>query len=116
MWLIIFALAVLLPALALAESPERSKLTLKNDQRERVTVEVVVTASPDCNALEGRINTEQFVLQKGDTQTIDFSNTAEASAIVCWRIQWSRNPDQPSLWSAWSRAILFPGQEAKTDL
>jgi len=37
-------------------------------------------------------------------------------ANVCWRHD--RNPDKPvaGTWSGWTKATLFPGQNADTDL
>jgi hypothetical protein len=110
--------ALLISTLAHAASSEHSKLTLKNDQWERVMVQVVVTASVDCDAQNGRVSARQFVLRKGLGKTIDVPNTPKTRLSVCWRVDQVRNPDYPNTdrWSGWSKAILFPGEDTTTDL
>jgi hypothetical protein len=110
--------ALLTSTLAQADPAEHSKLTLKNGQWERVTVQVVVAASQDCDAQGGRVSTRQYVLKRGLSKTIDVPNTPEARLSVCWRVDQVRNPDYSNTgrWSRWSKAILFPGLDTTTDL
>ena len=88
-------------------------LTLSDPYWDRVNVEVVITKRSDCDSREaGYIATKQLVMRKDKSETIDVPDDAN----VCWRHD--RNPDKPvaGAWSGWTRATLFPGQSAKTDL
>jgi hypothetical protein len=104
-----------LPWLAACSSApgDASKLTLNDPTWERVNVEIVITKSADCdNRGEGYIATREVVMRKNKAEAIDVPNGAN----VCWRHD--RNPNNPvaGAWSGWTRATLFPGQSAETDL
>ena len=88
-------------------------LTLNDPTWERVNVEIVLTKSADCdNRGEGYIATRELVMRKNKTEAID----VPSGANVCWRRD--RNPDKPAAgaWSGWTKATLFPGQNADADL
>ncbi len=94
-------------------SSDKTQLTLNDPYWDRVNVEVVITKSEDCdNRGDGYIRTQELVMRKDRTETIDVPNGAN----VCWRHD--RNPNNPvaGAWSGWTRATLFPGQSAQTDL
>lgn len=107
---------VLLAALALAACsapPGTTKLTLNDPYWDRVNVQFVITKSADCdNRGDGFISSKTVVMSKNTTETIDVPN----DATLCWRHD--RDPDKPSpgAWSGWTKATLFPGQSAETDL
>ncbi len=88
-------------------------LTLTDSYWDRVNVEIVITKRADCDSRDaGYISTKQLVMSKNGVETIAVPDDAN----VCWRHD--RNPDKPvaGAWSGWTRATLFPGQSAKTDL
>jgi hypothetical protein len=87
-------------------------LILKDPDWERVNVEAFLTKSSDCDAAEGHVATDKFVMRKGQTHTID-DPTAEN---ICWRHDSNPNSPAPGAWSGWSRATMFPGQTIETDL
>jgi hypothetical protein len=107
-WLLVLSLAGCSSATGGAAT-----LTLENPYWDRVNVEVVITKRADCDSRDaGYISTKQLVMGKNGTETIAVPDDAN----VCWRHD--RNPDKPvaGAWSGWTRATLFPGQSAKTDL
>ena len=88
-------------------------LTLNDPTWERVNVEIVITKRADCDSRgDGYIETKALVMRKNKTERIEVPNGAN----VCWRHD--RNPNNPAagVWSGWTRATLFPGQSAETDL
>ena len=88
-------------------------LTLNDPTWERVNVEIVITKRADCDSRgEGYIATRELVMRKNKTEAIE----VPSGANVCWRHD--RNPDKPvaGAWSGWTKATLFPGQSADTDL
>ncbi len=88
-------------------------LTLNDPTWDRVNVEIVITKRADCDSrAEGFIATRELVMRKKGIEAIEVPN----GATVCWRHD--RNPDKPvaGAWSGWTRATLFPGQSAETDL
>ena len=92
---------------------DMATLTLNDPYWDRVNVEVVITKNADCDSRgDGYIATRELVMRKGKTETIDVPTGANA----CWRHD--RNPNNPAAgaWSGWTRATLFPGQSAETDL
>jgi hypothetical protein len=91
----------------------RATLTLYDPYWDRVNVEIVVTKLADCdNRGEGYIEARELVMHKNKTEAIE----VPPGANVCWRHD--RNPNAPvaGAWSGWTRATLFPGQSADTDL
>ena len=109
--------ALLCAFLALAacssKPSDTSQLTLNDPSWDRVNVEIVITKRADCDSRgEGYIDTRQFVLRKSRAEIIDVPN----GATVCWRHD--RNPNSPvaGAWTGWTRATLFPGQNAEADL
>jgi hypothetical protein len=90
-----------------------STLTLNEPSWDRVNVELVITKNGDCdNRGEGFISSRELVMRKNKTEYIEVPN----GAAVCWRRD--RNPNNPvaGAWTGWTRATLFPGQNAEADL
>ena len=107
-WLLVLSLA------ACSSAPSgATQLTLNDPYWDRVNVEVVITKRSDCDSREeGYIETKELVMRKNKTETIEVPSEAN----VCWRHD--RNPNNPiaGAWSGWTKATLFPGQSAETDL
>jgi hypothetical protein len=94
-------------------SNKSATLTLSDPYWDRVHVEAVLTNGTDCdNRGPGYVSSRDFVMRKGRTEDI----VAPNAEVICWRHD--RDPNHPVKgdWSDWSRATLFPGQSAKTDL
>jgi hypothetical protein len=90
-----------------------STLTLNEPSWDRVNVELVITKNGDCdNRGDGFISSRELVMRKNKTEYIEVPN----GAAVCWRRD--RNPNNPvaGAWTGWTRATLFPGQNAEADL
>jgi hypothetical protein len=88
-------------------------LTLNEPSWDRVNVELVITKNGDCDSRgEGFISSRELVMRKNKTESIEVPN----GAAVCWRRD--RNPNNPvaGAWTGWTRATLFPGQNAEADL
>jgi hypothetical protein len=110
-----WARLALLLALTACSSGSDNSATLKlNDPYwPRVHVEAVITNSTDCNNRgPGYVATKEFVMTKDQTHSI----VAPNAEIVCWRHDRDPNHPVPGDWSDWSKATLFPGQSAETDL
>lgn len=104
---------LMLPLAGCFSSPDSATLVLKNAFWDRVRVEAVVTRSDDCdNRGKGYVETEHFVMLKDQTHDI----VAPHAENVCWRHDRNPNNPAPGAWSDWSRATMFPGQKAQTDL
>ncbi len=109
---------ILLPAvlaLAACSSPPAgtSTLILNDPYWDRVNVEVVTTKRADCDSRgEGFISEKKLVMRKNTTERFE----VPAGANLCWRHD--RDPNNPvaGAWSGWTRATMFPGQSAETDL
>jgi hypothetical protein len=111
-WLAALAALVCLAACS-SSSPQSATLILKDPYWDRVNVEAVITNSSDCNGRgAGYVATKTFVMAKDTTRKVE----APHAENICWRHD--RDPDHPvaGAWSGWSRATLFPGQTAETDL
>ena len=105
--------AALLLAACASKGAGTATLTLNDPYWDRVNVEVVVTKSADCDSRgDGYISTKPLVMHKNTTQSFDVPDGAN----LCWRHD--RDPNNPvkGAWSGWTRATLFPGQSAETDL
>lgn len=104
-------LLILLVACA-SRSSGSATLVLRDPYWEHVNVEAVITRSSDCSRREDYLSTDKFALTKGQTHAVE----APHAENICWRHD--RNPDSPApgQWSDWSRATMFPGQTAETDL
>jgi hypothetical protein len=107
-----------LPLLLLAlagcmSSEDKSKLTLRNMQWDRVHVQVVIVSNSNCDSTGPDVlSSQNFVLLIDQTKTISAPN----ETTVCWRHdRYPANP-HPGEWSGWSKAILFPGNDTTTDL
>jgi hypothetical protein len=104
----------LLTLVACSSSPPgTAALTLNDPYWDRVNVEVVVTKRADCDSRgEGYISSKKLVMYKNTTQEFDVPEGAN----LCWRHD--RDPNNPvaGVWSGWTKATLFPGQSAQTDL
>lgn len=96
-----------------SDPPNSAKLTLRNTQWDHVNVQVVITRGTNCDAPgTDLVGTQDFVLTRDQTRTI----VAPAESSLCWRHdRYPTNP-HPGEWSGWSRAILFPGNDSKTDI
>jgi hypothetical protein len=98
---------------ACSGDPDAAKLTLSNSVWDSVSVQVAITRSADCdNRGPEFVSSDEFIMLKDKTRTV----TAPSGTSVCFRH--SRNPNNPvpGQWSGWSRAILFPGEDTKTEL
>jgi hypothetical protein len=110
-WLI--AVLLLSACSSSGRSSQTATLILDNPTWDRVNVQAVITTSADCdNRGNGYVETKEFVMTKGHTESIE---TPHGEA-VCWRHD--RNPKDPvpGVWSGWSRVQLVPGQTAETEL
>jgi hypothetical protein len=107
-------LAVLVSLAACSSGSDKSATLRLNDPYwEHVNVQAVITTSTDCdNRGPGYVSTQEFVMRKDQTHSI----VAPNAEIICWRHD--RDPNNPVAgnWSDWSKATLFPGQSAETDL
>jgi hypothetical protein len=106
-------LSGLLCLVACSGDPDAAKLTLSNSVWDSVSVQVVITRSADCdNRGPEFVSSDEFVVARDKTRAV----TAPSGTSVCFRH--SRNPNNPvpGQWSGWSRAILFPGEDTKTEL
>jgi hypothetical protein len=109
----LLGLAALLCLAACSGSDKSAKLTLSDPYWAHVNVQAVITNSTDCdNRGPGYVATKEFVMTKDTTHSIEAPN----AEIICWRHD--RDPNNPVAgdWSDWSKATLFPGQSADTDL
>jgi hypothetical protein len=96
-----------------SDSADSAKLTLQNTAWEHVNVQVVITKSADCDARGPEfVGSQDFVLSRDQTKTI----VAPNGTSVCWRHDRYPEKPQPGVWSGWSRAILFPGNDTTSDL
>jgi hypothetical protein len=96
-----------------SSSPHSATLVLKDPNWDRVNVQAVITSNADCNSRgQGYVATDTFVMAKGISHKVVAPNGED----ICWRHD--RDPDNPvaGAWSGWSRATMFPGQTAETDL
>jgi len=96
-----------------SSAPGSASLTLNDPYWNRVNVEIVVTKRSDCDSREeGYISNEKVVMFKNTTQRFE----VPSGANLCWRHD--SNPDKPvpGAWSGWTKATLFPGQNATSDL
>jgi hypothetical protein len=94
-------------------SSKSATLTLHNPYWDRVRVQAVITNNTDCSSHgPGYVATEEFVMTKDHSHDI----VAPNAEMICWRHD--RDPNRPNKgdWSDWSRATMFPGQSADTDL
>lgn len=104
---------LLILAACSSNSPDASKLTLRNTQWEHVNVQVVITKGSECDEHSPDFaGSQNFVLHKDQTKTI----TAPPETSVCWRHDRYPSNPHPGEWSGWSRAIMFPGSDTTTDL
>lgn len=107
------AAACVLGACSSSGSSHSAKLTLNDPAWDRINVQAVITTNPNCDSRsQGYVRTEEFTMTKGHSREI----VAPNAEMICWRHD--ANPDSPSPgnWSGWSKATLFPGQTAETDL
>ena len=105
------SLLVLLAACA-GGSGKSATLVLKDPYWQSVHVEAVLTKSDDCNDRKSYIATHKFEMGKGQTHSVEAPNAEN----ICWRHDRNPNDPVPGMWSDWSRATMFPGQTASTDL
>ena len=110
-----FGWLIALAALAACHAPasDSARLTINDPYWDRVNVEVVITKLGDCDSrADGFISEKQLVMRKNKTETFE----VPSGANLCWRHD--RNPNTPvaGAWSGWTKATLFPGKSAETDL
>ena len=106
-------LGVLSLAACSSTPKDAASLTLNDPYWDRVNVEVVITKLANCdNRGDGFISTKQVVMRKNKTESFEVPNGAN----LCWRHD--RDPNNPvkGAWSGWTKATVFPGQNAETDL
>ena len=107
------AAALLCLAACSSHSKDSATLVLVNHFWDHVNVEAVVIKGSSCTDRSQDVTPpKQFEMGKGQTYKIDAPNGAQ----VCWRHDPDPHNPQKGLWSDWSRAILYPGQEFETDL
>jgi len=88
-------------------------LTLHNQTWDQVNVEIVVTKSANCSDRgPDYISSKEVLIRKDKSYTVD----VPAEAAVCWRHDRNPNNPKPGDWTGWSRATLYPGQSAETDI
>ena len=88
-------------------------LVLENKFWDRVNVQAVITKSSDCdNRGPEYLKTTDFEMGKNQLYNLD----APSGYGVCWRHDPDPNNPVKGAWSGWSRAVLYPGQEFRTDL
>lgn len=109
--LLSLSLLVLLAACS-SGSDKSATLVLVNPHWGRVHVEAVVTKSGDCGQKKSYIAVHKFEMGKGQTHSIEAPNAEN----ICWRHDSDPDHPAPGAWSDWSRATMFPGQTAQTDL
>ena len=114
-WAVVAASLSLAACSMLSSGPgkDMARLTLNDLYWDKVNVEIVITRSSDCdNRGESFISNRTLIMRKERAEAID----VPAGANVCWRRD--RSPSNPvaGAWSGWSKATLFPGQSAETDL
>jgi hypothetical protein len=90
-----------------------NRLTLNNSTWDRVNVEIVVTKSANC-ADRGPefVSSKEVVLRKDKSEVVD----VPPEAAVCWRHDRNPSNPKPGDWTGWSRATLYPGQSAETEI
>lgn len=94
-------------------SSHSATLVLNDPSWDRINVQAVITTNPDCGSREhGYVTTKEFTMTKGHNRQI----VAPNAEIICWRHDANPNSPSPGNWSDWSKATLFPGQTAETDL
>ena len=90
-----------------------NRLTLNNPIWDQVNVEIVVTKSANC-ADRGPefVSRKEVLIRKDKSESVD----VPPEAAVCWRHD--RNPNNPKAgdWTGWTRATLYPGQSAESDI
>ncbi|HEX3536217.1 MAG TPA: hypothetical protein VHU15_05580 [Stellaceae bacterium] len=106
-------IAMALLAGACSSGSGGQQLTLHNPVWDRVDVEVVLTHSSDCNNRGPEfIATREIVLRRDKSEAID----VPPDAAVCWRHNRNPNNPKPGDWTGWTRATLYPGQSADSDV
>jgi hypothetical protein len=109
----LLTLALLTLAACSSDAPGSSKLTLRNTVWDRVNVQAIITRSANCDDRSKEfVSSQEFVLQRDQTRTI----VAPEGTTVCWRHDRYPDKPQPGQWSGWAKAILFPGNDATSDL
>jgi hypothetical protein len=94
-------------------APGAARLTLNDPYWDHVNVEFVITKSDNCsNRGPGYISTKKVEMYKDTTFSIDVPEGAN----LCWRHDRDPGNPSPGAWSGWTKATLFPGQSAETDL
>jgi len=105
----------LLLALLLAGCSGRdgNQLTLHNSVWDQVHVEIVVTKSANCDDRGPEfVARKEVLIRKDKVENVD----VPPEAAVCWRHDRNPNNPKPGDWTGWSRATLYPGQSAETEL
>jgi hypothetical protein len=96
-----------------SKAADTASLSLNDPYWDRVNVELVITKNGNCdNRGEGFISSRELVMRKNKIEFIEVPN----GAAVCWRRDRNPNEPAPGVWTGWTRATLFPGQNAEADL
>lgn len=88
-------------------SPPSGQLALSNYRFDRASVQAVVTAAPDCNALDASAPSLRFDLPFKGTRVIE----AGPGSDICWRRTASGGQ-----WSGWNRAFTASGRRVDSQL
>ena len=90
-----------------------NRLTLHNSVWDQVHVEIVVTKSANCDDRGPEfVSRKEVLIRKDKVEYVD----VPPEAAVCWRHDRNPNSPKPGDWTGWSRATLYPGQSAETEL
>jgi len=102
-----------LTSLAMPDTANTTKLTLRNTVWNHVHVQMVITKTTDCDTNgPDVVSTETFVLTRDQTKVIRAPNGTN----VCWRHDRFPDNPHPGEWSGWAKAILFPGEDTVSDI
>jgi hypothetical protein len=88
-------------------APPPGQLTLSNYRFDRVSVQAVVTAVPDCNAVDQSMPATAFDLPFKGTRVI----AAAPDSDVCWR-----RLVPGGQWTGWNRAFTATGRSIDSQL
>lgn len=88
-------------------SPPPGQLALSNYRFESASVQAVVTAAPDCGALDSSAPATRFDLPFKGTRVI----AAGPGSDICWR-----RAVPGGQWTAWNRAFTASGRRIDSQL
>jgi hypothetical protein len=88
-------------------APPPGQLTLSNYRFDRASVQAVVTAVPDCNAVDQSMPAAAFDLPFKGTRVIE----AAPNSDICWR-----RLVPGGQWTGWNRAFTASGRSIDSQL